>query len=1091
MNPRALFAQAAFSLFAGGAALAYAASPRSIPAAPLGTRGGITPISVINANNASGQSDLEFTIVTIEGVVQQPAGALDPFDRGTPSTFFTVDDGTGALAIAHPGVLAGPIPAAGTRVQIQSVVFTQGVAPLRGTRTLDFEVFGIGTVTNVGTGAVDAPTSITTAQLQSAGSSFEGRRVRLDALTIVEPSEWPIAGSSGFVRATDGTDIMRIFVDDDTNLDGASPPASTFSLVGVVLQDATNFAAEGEHFVAPASLADLSSGDGSGLVAVLPNSVSRGTSGLALAFTLSGQEAELATLEIDVPSTWTWETPGDVTLSGAGFASATASFVVNSGTTTITVANAAITATDSGTLTVGSLRSPDASGPSTFFARTATAGGTPTAITASPVVVVVAAAGDAVVNEVAPTVSFTASGREESEFIEIRNRTSVDLDVAGWTLSDIGRTATCNEDAHWAFPSGATIPANGYLVVCRTAFDPQGPDPSDDRGFLADYPDFVSTGAPLFEMYDSVVSGGGDIDHGGTPNLILTEPTNGADEIALLGGFVTNGGQCESPAVPGRLLPFAELVSLRDVLGVLVDAFEYRETGPCPSDLCASGPTGPDDAYPFGAPAIRNTIGRDAASTDTGSGRVDFFASSQPTPGAVNVPGDFVAPTIAPPTGALSAALVEITFDETVVDATALDPAAYKFVRANGDTILARSVLADPELPNRHYFVGSDPLPADETITLVVSGVRDLVGASGGNVMNGATITFRTPRLGRTICDVQAFDENGFSPAIGDTVLVAGLVTIGDLDPVAPGAAPPTDRLSIWVQEPGGCGVNVFAFFPDTGAEYMAQFPDLREFGVRRNDLVVIKGRVVEFVSSTSGAGAVTEIEALVEDPGFYQFLLRGLEGPAPQAVSTKGANVETLEGSLVVVEGTVIAADDRALFVDDGSGSIQVFSNFLPSLDLTLFTIGDHLRVTGVITQFDSTEPYFSGYELVPPTQEFIERLDGGFAVGVPSLDIERRVLLPDLGEKIRIGANVPRRTDAIVEIYDSIGRKVITLYDGVGLGPVTYEWNGVGDDGDRVDPGVYICHVRTVALDGGSVESATAPIVVGTRLEGSGAAR
>ncbi len=221
-------------------------------------------------------------------------------------------------------------------------------------------------------------------------------------------------------------------------------------------------------------------------------------------------------------------------------------------------------------------------------------------------------------------------------------------------------------------------------------------------------------------------------------------------------------------------------------------------------------------------------------------------------------------------------------------------------------------------------------------MTLVVSGVRDLVGAGGGNVMSGASISFETPRLGRTICDVQAFDERGFSPAAGDTVLVAGLVTIGDLDPVASGSAPPTDRISIWVQEPGGCGVNVFAFLPDTGDEYLAQFPDPREFGIRRNDLVVVKGRVIEFVSGTSGAGAVTEIEALVEDLDFYKFLLRGLEGPAPRAVSTKDANDEALEGSLVVVEGVVIAADDRALFVDDGSGSIQVFSNFSAVIDLT-----------------------------------------------------------------------------------------------------------------------------------------------------------
>jgi hypothetical protein len=105
--------------------------------------------------------------------------------------------------------------------------------------------------------------------------------------------------------------------------------------------------------------------------------------------------------------------------------------------------------------------------------------------------------------------------------------------------------------------------------------------------------------------------------------------------------------------------------------------------------------------------------------------------------------------------------------------------------------------------------------------------------------------------------------------------------------------------------------------------------------------------------------------------------------------------------------------------------------------------------------------------------------------------VEVDARVLVPELGETIRIVTVTPPRSDAIIEIYDSIGEKITTLYDGVGLGEVVYNWDGKGDRGDRVDPGVYICHIRTVALDGGSVETASAPIVVGMRLDGSGAVR
>jgi hypothetical protein len=311
---------------------------------------------------------------------------------------------------------------------------------------------------------------------------------------------------------------------------------------------------------------------------------------------------------------------------------------------------------------------------------------------------------------------------------------------------------------------------------------------------------------------------------------------------------------------------------------------------------------------------------------------------------------------------------------------------------------------------------------------------------------------------------------------------------VGDISATALNDTPPTDRVSIWVQEPGGCGVNVFAFLPDNGPEYATYFPDVREFGVRLDDLVRIRGRVTEFVSSTSGSGAVTEIEALTDDPAFYRFLARGAGAPVPIEVSTAEANDEGLEGTLVHTEGTVINSNDLAAWIDDGSGSVQVFQNF-SNLDLTRFTVGDRLDVTGVITQFDSSEPFLDGYELVPRSQDHVFKVNGDFSPGGPSVEVERRVLVPDLGESIAISTRSPRRSDMIVEIYDAVGRKVVTLYDGIGLGEMTFDWDGRDQRGHTVDPGVYVCHTRAVPLDGGNIETRAAPIVVGMRLEGGGA--
>ena len=71
------------------------------------------------------------------------------------------------------------------------------------------------------------------------------------------------------------------------------------------------------------------------------------------------------------------------------------------------------------------------------------------------------------------------------------------------------------------------------------------------------------------------------------------------------------------------------------------------------------------------------------------------------------------------------------------------------------------------------------------------------------------------------------------------------------------------------------------------------------------------------------------------------------------------------------------------------------------------------------------------AGYELVPQNQESIVALDGGFSTSGPQVEVASAVLVPSLGESMRITVTTPARSDVIVEIYDVTGRKVDTLYD------------------------------------------------------------
>jgi DNA/RNA endonuclease YhcR with UshA esterase domain len=79
-----------------------------------------------------------------------------------------------------------------------------------------------------------------------------------------------------------------------------------------------------------------------------------------------------------------------------------------------------------------------------------------------------------------------------------------------------------------------------------------------------------------------------------------------------------------------------------------------------------------------------------------------------------------------------------------------------------------------------------------------------------------------------------------------------------------------------------------------------------------------------------------------------------------PEEVATNMVG-EATEGSIVQVEGTITQApiDDLPfgykLFVDDGSGALQIFVNLDTGIDVSGLAVGQRVRVTGFSSQFDT----------------------------------------------------------------------------------------------------------------------------------------
>jgi DNA/RNA endonuclease YhcR with UshA esterase domain len=97
----------------------------------------------------------------------------------------------------------------------------------------------------------------------------------------------------------------------------------------------------------------------------------------------------------------------------------------------------------------------------------------------------------------------------------------------------------------------------------------------------------------------------------------------------------------------------------------------------------------------------------------------------------------------------------------------------------------------------------------------------------------------------------------------------------------------------------------------------------------------------------------------LPDDPGDVDH--RGHERPPAARRVATGAVGESTEGLLVTVKANITrapAADGGfgfKLFVDDGSGELQIFVNLQTGIDVATLALGEKIKVTGFSSQFDT----------------------------------------------------------------------------------------------------------------------------------------
>ena len=762
-------------------------------------------------------------------------------------------------------------------------------------------------------------------------------------------------------------------------------------------------------------------------------------------------------MRIVLPEDWGFSgDPNDVSLEGPAFDSAQVD-IAGAMHGEIVISGCSLVAGLSGTVAIGGLEPPEMARAYVFDVATAVAGGELTTIQSPPEIEVglVASPGAVLINEVYAHANEEIDDRDRAEFIELCNPGTDTVDVSGWVLTDLDESSGCGGSNLWGFPSDppTTIPPGGYVVVTKDAWEwPY------TRGFIPVFGDSVDF--DTFQIFELVDEDYTDTDwEGGSgypdvPNMVLLSPVDDdlgtSQEIRLLGGFDGDG-----PLVAN--LPACDAVYLySDVtMTYLVDAVEYRDPVFLRQDYCGAVPGlgGADDAFTPGPPPEGYSLGRDELSTDTDSSADDFVLSSRPTPGARNVPSDTKPPAVVR-VEAAGDLFVVVEFNEPLDSGEATDCAHYVIDGLDvEDAWLSRD--------GRTVLLQTTPQVLDETYAIDITEVAD----AAGNVMEPASSTFAgysdviTP-----LSEVQSYDEMGYSPLWGQEASVVGFTT------VPPGVFQP-DRTNMYIEDIEGMGLNVYS-------------SNLMAYPALEGDLVKASGLVLEYRSVDSAdpwstpAGSTTEISSAI-----VTVLARGFDVIEPLVLPTGDVGDEDLEGSLVRTSGVVVSVEGFSFYVDDGTGACQVYQNFT-DLDFSKYAVGDSIEVTGVVLQYDHSQPYFGGYELAPRYDSDLVQLAVHYAAD-PSIETSGRILDISNDEAIDISFNAPRSSHVAVRVFDVKGRAVATLFDGFCLGSTRTSWDGRDDGGRKVPPGVYICHVQAMARSGEEVKDAAVPIVVGMRLE------
>ncbi len=404
-----------------------------------------------------------------------------------------------------------------------------------------------------------------------------------------------------------------------------------------------------------------------------------------------------------------------------------------------------------------------------------------------------------------------------------------------------------------------------------------------------------------------------------------------------------------------------------------------------------------------------------------------------------------ITPPVVISATAISATIVEIVFSEALEETSATNLANYEVTPA--------LTLSDPTLNlNKVTFYTSEQTDSEEYF-ITINNVKDL---ADNEIAANSDIQF-TGYVGiqsTSIADIQ----NNLEEYENQQVTIHGIVTIGD-DLLYPG------RTKFYVQDQSGRGVQVFNFDPPTESR-------------QRGDEVVVTGSIELY---TGSSGDYYDVQIGGDE---IEIISSGNELPTPINLSQNFPL--DYNGTWAYTIGTIVDVWNQGTFIqikiDNGTLETPVMFWNSTGADVANYELGDVVQSRGVITYYRGSIQLLSGYtddigdyEVVPEPIK-------------AKLDITPEPFSPRLGQTIKIISETGSNNKMILRIYNAEGKLVATPVNKTNTevtGTDIFHWNGRDKYGHLLPIGLYICSLEVIEISSGKKKTATAPIVVATKLK------